>query len=100
MAAVLKAVDGRIFQGVNIEVKRSAPCSICAEYAAIRAMVTGGATRMDTIVAVNGKKHAILPPCGNCRQLISEFGNPYILLKLKGRLVQTKLTGLYPIQIE
>ena len=100
VASVLKAVDGRIFQGVNIEVKGSAPCSLCAEYAAIGTMVTEGASRIDTIVAVNGKKHAILPPCGKCRQLISEFGNPYIILKLQGRLVKTKLANLYPLQIK
>lgn len=100
MASVLKTIDGRIFQGVNIEVKGAAPCSTCAEYAAIGTMVTEGGTRIDTIVAVNGKKRAILPPCGKCRQLISEFGNPYVILKLRGRLVKTKLAQLYPMQIK
>ena len=100
MASVLKTVDGRIFEGVNIEVKGSAPCSMCAEYAAIGSMVTGGAARVASIVAVNGKKHAILPPCGKCRQLISEFGDPYIILKLRGKFVKTRLTDLYPMQIK
>jgi len=63
-------------------------------------MVTGGATHIDTIVTVNGKKHVILPPCGKCRQLIGEFGNPYIILKLHGRLVKVKLADLYPMPIK
>jgi len=99
VASVLKATDGRVFQGVNIEVKGSAPCSMCAEYAAIGAMVTEGATRIATIVAVSGKKRVILPPCGKCRQLISEFGNPYVIVKLRGRVVKARLKDIYPMQI-
>jgi cytidine deaminase len=72
---------------------------MCAEYAAIGAMVTGGATQIRTIVAVNGKKRAILPPCGKCRQLISEFGNPSVIIKLKGKYAKVKLADLYPTPI-
>jgi len=72
---------------------------MCAEYAAIGAMVTEGATRIATIVAVSGKKRVILPPCGKCRQLISEFGNPYVIVKLRGRVVKARLKDIYPMQI-
>jgi len=99
VACVLKVADGRIFQGVNVEVKGSGPCSMCAEYAAIGAMVTEGATRIATIVAVSGKKHAIVPPCGKCRQLIREFGNPYVIVKLRGSVVKTRLTDIYPMHV-
>jgi len=73
---------------------------MCAEYAAIGTMVSEGERRIDTIVAVNGHKHAILPPCGKCRQMISEFGDPYVILKLRGRLIKAKLSQLYPIQVK
>ena len=99
VAAVLKTKDQRVFQGVNIEVNGSAPSSFCAEYAAVGAMVSEGALEILTIVAVNGKKHVVLPPCGNCRQLLREFGNPYVILKLRGRHVKVKLAELYPIQV-
>jgi cytidine deaminase len=97
---VLRTLNGRVFQGVNIEVEGSAPCSMCAEYAAIGAMVSEGENQIDTIVAANGRKNAILPPCGQCRQLLREFGNPYVILKLRGKLVKTRLSQLYPIQVK
>jgi cytidine deaminase len=100
VASVLRTVNGRIFQGVNIEAEGSAPCSMCAEYAAIGTMVSEGERRIDTIVAVNGHKHAILPPCGKCRQMISEFGDPYVIFNLRGRLIKAKLSQLYPIQVK
>ena len=96
---MLKTKDQRVFQGVNIEVSGFAPSSFCAEYAAVGAMVSEGASEIQTIVAVNGKKNAVLPPCGNCRQLLREFGNPYVILKLRGRHVKVRLAELYPVQV-
>ena len=100
VAAVLRTANGKIFQGVNVEAQGSPPCSMCAEYAAIGTMVSEGERLIDTIVAVNGHKHAILPPCGKCRQMISEFGNPYVILKLRRKLVKAKLSELYPVQVK
>jgi cytidine deaminase len=100
VASVLRTTHGDIFQGVNVEVRRSPPCAMCAEYAAIGAMVTQGAAKIETIVAANGKKNSILPPCGKCRQFISEFGNPYVILKVRGRLVKAKLAELYPVPVK
>ncbi len=99
VAAVLRTKDGRVFQGVNIEVSGSAPSSFCAEYAAVGTMVSEGASEIVTIVAVNGKKNIVLPPCGNCRQLLREFGNPYIILTIRGRHVKVRLAELYPAQV-
>jgi len=100
VAAVLKTKDKRLFQGVNIEVSGSAPSSFCAEYAAVGAMVSEGASEILTIVAVNGKKNIVLPPCGNCRQLLREFGNPYVILSLRGKQVKVRLAELYPLQVK
>ena len=99
VAAVLKTKDKRVFQGVNIEVSGSAPCSFCAEYAAVGAMVSEGAFEILTIVAVSGKKIVVLPPCGKCMQLLREFGNPYVILKLRGRHAKVRLAELYPVQV-
>ena len=77
----------------------SAPSSFCAEYAAVGTMVSEGATEILTIVAVNGKKNIVFPPCGKCRQLLREFGNPYVILKLQSRYVKVKLAELYPVQV-
>ena len=44
----------------------------CAEHAAAAAMVTAGESRVLKMVAVNWDG-AILPPCGRCREFISQL---------------------------
>lgn len=98
VAAALRTHENRIFCGVNIEIEGSSPCSICAEYAAIGTMVSEGYDRIETIAAV-GTRRQVLAPCGKCRQLISVFGNPYVIVKISGKLVKVKLSELYPFPI-
>jgi cytidine deaminase len=96
VGAALITSSGRIFQGVNIDIESSAPCSICAEYAAIGTMVSEGEQVIDAIVAVNYKGQTI-PPCGRCRHFISEFGNPYVIVETDGGLKKSRLSDLYPL---
>jgi len=100
VASVLRTKSGKIFQGVNIEIECSAPCSICAEYAAIGMMVSEGEEKIDIIVAVSYKDGGyVLPPCGKCRQFISEFGNPYVIVQIQKGLKKAKLNELYPLPV-
>lgn len=101
VAAVLRTRNGKVFWGVNIEIEASAPCSICAEYAAIGTMVTEGEMEIETIVAVSlhDDGYSVLPPCGKCRQFISEFGNPYVVVEVKGKLKKVRLSKLYPMPV-
>ena len=100
VASVLRTKSGKIFQGVNIEIECSAPCSICAEYAAIGTMVSEGEEKIDIIVAVSYKDGGyVLPPCGKCRQFISEFGNPYVIVQIEKELKKVKLNELYPLPV-
>ena len=101
VAAVLRTKNNKIFSGVNIEIACSAPCSICAEYAAIGTMVTEGEKEIETIVAVSqwDDKCSVLPPCGKCRQFISEFGNPYIIVEVDHKLKKVRLSELYPLPV-
>lgn len=98
VASALTTSNGRVFQGVNIEIEASAPSSICAESAAIGTMVSEGEKTIKTIVAVNTKGQ-VIPPCGKCRQFISEFGNPYIIVEIYGKLKKTRLLNLYPLPV-
>jgi homotetrameric cytidine deaminase len=98
VAAALRTSRGQVFCGVNIEIECSAPCSICAEYAAIGTMVTEGETVVDTIVAVSYKS-GVLPPCGKCRQFISEFGDPYVILQVEGKMKKAKMHDLNPLPV-
>ena len=70
--------SGRVFDGVNVE-NASYPCGICAERNAIGQAVSAGETKLVAIAIVGGKDHEIsdyCPPCGMCRQVMREFGNP------------------------
>ena len=101
VAATLRTGNGRVFSGVNVEIEASAPCSICAEYAAIGTMVTEGGMEIETIVAVSlhDDGWSVLPPCGKCRQFIGEFGNPYVIVEVGGKLKKVRLSELYPLPV-
>ena len=100
VGAALRTKSGKVFYGVNIEIECSAPCSICAEYAAIGTMVSEGEREIATIVAVSSnREYSVLPPCGKCRQFISEFGNPYVIVEVEGKLKKIKLSELYPLPV-
>jgi cytidine deaminase len=97
VCSALQARSGKVFFGVNIDVQSSAPCSVCAEYAAIGTMVTDGEDEIKTIVAVSSHKgYSVIPPCGKCRELIGEFGNPYVIVKIDNKLKKVKLSELHP----
>lgn len=69
-AAVLDE-KGVVHTGVNVE-NAAYPNGICAETAAIAAMVATGARRIEAI-AVVGSGEGLCTPCGGCRQRIREF---------------------------
>ena len=69
--AAIRADDGKIYKGANIE-NISFPQGWCAEPSAISAMIMGGAKKISE-VAVIAEKLPLCPPCGGCRQKIAEF---------------------------
>lgn len=78
VGACLKAKNGQIFQGCNIE-NSSYPATNCAERTAIFKAVSEGITEFECIVIVGGKEDGTLeicPPCGICRQVMAEFCDP------------------------
>jgi cytidine deaminase len=66
VGAALVTPAGNVYVGVCIETQSAI---MCAERAAIAAMVTAGESRITTIVAVDWDGE-ILPPCGVCREFI------------------------------
>ena len=87
VACALETASGAVFTGICIDV----PCSIglCAEQAAIAEMIKHGETQIRRIVAVY-EDGSILPPCGRCRELISQVdarNGEAIVLVAKGREV-------------
>ena len=68
-AAILSA-GGQVYTGVCIDTGSS--MGFCAEHAAAAAMVTAGENQVLKMVAV-GWDGAIMPPCGRCREFISQL---------------------------
>jgi cytidine deaminase len=67
VGAAVRARDGRVFEGVNVE-NAAYPLGICAEKAAISRAVADGC-RPGDLEAIG----ITASPCGGCRQWLYEF---------------------------
>ena len=95
VGAVVLLPDGSVFEGCNVE-NAAYGASVCAEENAITTAVTSGATEIDT-VAVVCLDGAPCTPCGNCRQVMREFGVRRVLLRDDdGSAVEFTLEALLP----
>lgn len=85
VSASILANNGKVYYGVNIE-NASYPCSLCAEGAAIANMVTdiGKESRILKVLVMADYNSAndVCPPCGLCRQMISEFASKEVPIYL------------------
>jgi cytidine deaminase len=70
VAAALLTESGHVYVGVCIDT--SCSMGFCAEHAAAATMITAGENRVVKMVAV-GWNGNILPPCGRCREFISQL---------------------------
>ncbi len=70
VGAALLTADGHVYTGVCIDTACS--MGFCAEHAAAAAMITAGESQVVGMVAV-GSDGKILPPCGRCREFISQL---------------------------
>jgi homotetrameric cytidine deaminase len=73
VGAAVRAPSGAIYAGANVE-NVAFPQGQCAEASALGALVAAGETAI-TAVAVVAEKLEVCPPCGGCRQRLSEFGH-------------------------
>ena len=67
VAAALRTSGGKVYTGVCVDGLHSP----CAEPIALGAAIVAGAPTFRTIVAVN--RAGVLPPCGNCRQMLIDY---------------------------
>ena len=77
VGAAILAENGKIYTGCNIENASYSPTN-CAERTAIFKAVSEGVTKFKKIAVVggpNGNLENYCPPCGVCRQVISEFAD-------------------------
>ncbi|WP_166417592.1 cytidine deaminase [Cochlodiniinecator piscidefendens] len=74
VGAAITTPSGQVYVGCNVE-NVAYPEGTCAEAGAIAAMVAAGETQIVEIAVVADCPTPI-PPCGGCRQKISEFAEP------------------------
>lgn len=94
--AVLTNSD-KIYGGANIE-NASYGATICAERVAITKAISEGETKIKAILVVTNQ-NKIWPPCGICRQVISEFATGSMVVycsDLKDNYIKIKFSKLLP----
>jgi len=98
--AAIECEDGTVFTGCVIE-NVALGSTICAEAAAIAAAVSAGHRSFKRIATISDSGTYNLP-CGNCRQLLSEFSPQIEVLCARssdGRYVSYSLTALFPMPL-
>jgi cytidine deaminase len=82
VGAAVRTTEGRIFAGCNVE-NAALPNGICAETAALAAMVAAGFRQLDAVLVI-GEGVELVTPCGGCRQRIREFAEPSTKIHIAG----------------
>jgi len=79
VGACLKAVNGKLYTGCNIENAAFSPTN-CAERTAFFKAVSEGVRDFESIAIAGGPDSIknFCPPCGVCRQVMMEFCNPLV----------------------
>jgi len=92
VGAVVVGPSGRSHHGVNVE-NASYPAGLCAERAALAALVAFGERRLRYVaVAASGGRDCL--PCGICLQALAEFGDPEVIAQVGGEVRVTTLRRL------
>ncbi|MEM6375914.1 MAG: cytidine deaminase [Pseudomonadota bacterium] len=97
VGAAVRGASGAIYVGCNVE-NAAYPQGLCAEAAAIAAMVAAGEAELVEI-AVIADSATPISPCGGCRQKLAEFGAPEIevtMATLSGQIQTQTLGSLLP----
>ena len=96
VGAALRAADGRIFTGCNVE-NAAYGATICAERTAMAKAVSEG-HRSFRRIAIYADSESWCTPCGACRQFLAEFSPDMEVLCAKAgdRYVSYKLSELLP----
>nr|WP_209123014.1 cytidine deaminase [Alkalihalobacillus sp. BA299] len=97
VGAALLTKNGQVYKGCNIE-NASFGLTNCAERTAIFKAVSEGVNEFSAIAIVADTDRPV-PPCGACRQVLTEFCQPEMpvyLTNLKGDVQETTIGDLLP----
>ncbi len=92
VGAALLTINGAVYTGCNIENAAYSVCN-CAERTALFSAVAAGERRFRAIAVAGGRQEekeplsAFCPPCGVCRQALSEFckGRAFQVILVRSR---------------
>jgi cytidine deaminase len=82
VGAAVRTASGHVYAGANVE-NVSFPEGICAEAAAIGAMVTAGEREIVEVLTI-ADGDQVTTCCGGCRQRLAEFAGPDTLVHAAG----------------
>ncbi|WEV61319.1 cytidine deaminase [Streptococcaceae bacterium ESL0729] len=104
VGAALLTIDGKIYEGCNIE-NASFGLTNCAERTAIFKAISEGQEKGEFVaLAVYGDKAAKpISPCGACRQVMVEFFDrdfPVYLISNTNQVKKIMITDLLPYQFD
>ena len=97
VGAAVETANGEIFGGANVE-NRSFGVTICAERSAFAAAVSAGHRKFRAVAVVTSTSPPS-PPCGLCRETMTEFcapETPIGLFNLEGDRRVVSLGDLFP----
>lgn len=97
VGAALLSEDGKVYRGSNIENAAYSLCN-CAERTALFKAYSEGDKTFKALAVVADTKRPV-PPCGACRQVISELCTPEMpvyLTNLNGDIQEVKVSELLP----
>ena len=105
VGAALLTADGKVYKGANIENASYSP-TICAERVAFFKAINEGEREFLAIAIAGGEANqpskADFPPCGVCRQVMSEFcGKEFIVIWGNGEKITNKtLAEMMPFSFD
>jgi len=95
VGVVVVAADGTTYEGANVE-NSAYGSSMCAEATAIGNAVSDGVRKIDTVVVSCIDADEPGYPCGNCRQLMVEFGVERVLVDGPDGIAEHTLDEILP----
>ncbi|WP_188205986.1 cytidine deaminase [Alkalibacillus aidingensis] len=90
VGAALLTKDGKVYQGCNIE-NAAYPVTCCAERVAIFKAVSEGERDFEALAVIANTDRPV-PPCGACRQVMSEFFSPDMSVYITSKDMEVKST--------
>ena len=96
VGAAVRTSNGEIVSGCNVEIAAYGE-ALCAERVAVAAAVAKGMKEFDEI-AIASESDEPSPPCGSCRQTMSEFAPDLRVISYakNGRQAAWRLSDLLP----